>query len=120
MGYAAANTGTAVTQILTVELIAKASAKNLVQVQHLPPQLQRLVLEEELVLAASLVPLFLTNCLNTEMMEGAPRMDSTHMMLSLLLLALSMALAPPVMTPPARRSLLLSWRKLLMKPQVIF
>lgn len=111
--YVAANLGGVVTQIPTVEKVARANAN----LQHPQHQLQQHLVVVE-ILADSLALLSLIKCLNTETMAAVLAMDSTDMMLSLPLLALSMALAQPVMTTLARRRLLLSWLKLLMKPQV--
>ena len=87
MGYVAANLGGVENQIPIVEQVARAN------VEMAPHQHQHLVVE---ILATSLLVLNLRKCLNTEMIQLVLDMDSTPMMLSLLLLALSMALAQPV------------------------
>lgn len=117
MGYAAANSGGVAAQIRIVEKVARASV-NLGPHLHPQSQLQlhQVVVTME-ISVDSLALLSSIKCLNTETMDAVRDMDSTPTMLSLLLLALSMALAPPVMMPHARGKSLLSWLKLLMKPQ---
>lgn len=115
MGYVAANLGGVVTQIPIVEKVARVSV-NLAPNLHLHLQLQHLALV--VISPDSLALLFSIRCLNTETMDAALGAASTLITLSFLQLALSVALAQPVMTTLARRRLLLSWPKLLTKPQV--
>ena len=105
MGYVVANMDGVAPHLITVEMVAKASALPVVVVA---------------MSAASSARLFLTKCLNIQTIDTVKVMDSTLTMLSSLLPDLSMALAQLVMLLHGKGRSLLSWLKPLLRPQVSF
>ena len=80
MGYVVANLDGVATQMITVEMVAKASVLLVVPLQlHL---LLLLVVAAAAMLAASSARLFLTKCLNIRTIQDVKVMDSTLKMLS--------------------------------------
>ena len=101
IAFVAANMGGVVTQLSTALTVARANAVAVAVVAAV-------VAEVVVMLALSSAHRFSIKCLNIEMMEGVPAMGSTHIMLSLQLLDLSMALEPQGMLILVRGSLRLS------------